>query len=219
MASVGVTTLDRPAAAPQTGEYDLGYHVIANPTFVAAITSVSTIFVSSAGSSAFMPVMSEMKRPRDYNKAVYLCSMSQQHHLVPSTRLPDPCLAHPSDNHNTVSVVTASYLAFSLVVYRWCGKWVASPSLGSAGPTIKKVSYGVAMVGLLVSACLYLHVAAKYLFVRILRRSVHLQRNTATHWAVWLGCTFGVAAVGFLLGSGVPIFSFLIALSGGNKSS
>lgn len=60
-----------------------------------------------------------------------------------------------------VSIVTASYLSFSLVVYRWCGQWVASPSLGSAGPVIKKVAYGIGLIGLLVSACLYLHVAAK----------------------------------------------------------
>lgn len=113
-----------------------------------------------------------------------------------------------------MSIVTASYLTFSLVVYRWCGKWVASPSLGSAGPTIKKVAYGIALIGLLVSACLYLHVAAKYLFVRILRRSRHLQRNTLVHWSVWLGCTTAVGAVGFLLGSGVPIFAYLIALAG-----
>lgn len=71
---VGVTTQDRPVAAPQTGDFDLGYHAIANPTFVAAITSVATIFCSGAGTSAFLPVISEMKKPRDYNKAVYLCS-------------------------------------------------------------------------------------------------------------------------------------------------
>ncbi|KUI70339.1 N amino acid transport system protein [Cytospora mali] len=118
---VGVTTQDRPVAAPQTGDFDLGYHAIAHPTFVAAITSVATIFCSGAGTSAFLPVISEMKKPRDYNKAVYLC----------------------------MSIVTASYLAFSLVVYRWCGKWVASPSLGSAGPTLKKVSYGIGLLGLL----------------------------------------------------------------------
>ncbi|ROW09263.1 hypothetical protein VPNG_05871 [Cytospora leucostoma] len=183
---VGVTTLDRPAAAPQTGDFDLGYHAIAHPTFIAAITSVATIFCSGAGTSAFLPVISEMKKPRDYNKAVYLC----------------------------MSIVTASYLAFSLVVYRWCGKWVASPSLGSAGPTLKKVSYGIGLLGLLVSACLYIHVAAKYLFVRILRNSVHLQKNSVVHWSVWLSCTFTMSAIGFLIGSGIPIFNYLLALAG-----
>lgn len=113
-----------------------------------------------------------------------------------------------------MALVTASYLTFSLVVYRWCGQWVASPSLGSAGPLIKKIAYGIGLPGLLVSACLYIHVAAKYLFVRILRDSVHLQRNSVVHWGVWLACTFAISAVGFLLGSGIPIFNYLLALAG-----
>ncbi|KAK9420693.1 putative Transmembrane amino acid transporter [Seiridium unicorne] len=183
---IGVTTRDRPAAAPQTGDFELGYRVIGNPTFVAGITSVSTIFCSGAGTSAFLPVISEMKRPRDYNKAVYLC----------------------------MGIVTASYLSFSLVVYRWCGQWVASPSLGSAGDLIKKVAYGIGLIGLLVSACLYIHVAAKYIFVRILRHSIHLQKNSVVHWSVWLSCTFGMSAVAFLIASGIPIFNYLLALAG-----
>ncbi|TDZ34835.1 N amino acid transport system protein [Colletotrichum spinosum] len=183
---VAVTQVARPAAAPQTGSFDLGYHVIGNPNFVTGITSVATIFCSGAGTSAFLPVISEMKRPRDYNKAVYLC----------------------------MGIVTASYLTFSLVVYRYCGRWVASPSLGSAGDTIKKVSYGVALTGLLVSACLYIHVAAKYLFVRLLRDSEHLQKNSIVHWSVWLACTFGMSVVSYLLASGIPIFNYLLALAG-----
>jgi amino acid transporter len=107
---VAVTTLDRPAAAPQTGDFELGYEVIGDPTFVAGIVASATIFVSSAGTSAFLPVISEMRKPKDFNKALYTC----------------------------MGVVQAAYLSFALVVYRWCGQWVASPSLGSAGPTIKK---------------------------------------------------------------------------------
>ncbi|RDW72884.1 hypothetical protein BP6252_06791 [Coleophoma cylindrospora] len=183
---IGVTVRDRPAAAPQTGNFDLGYHVIGSPTFVAGITASITIFLSSAGTSAFLPVISEMRRPKDYNKAVYLC----------------------------MGFVTASYLAFSVVLYRYCGQWVASPSLGSAGPTIKKVAYGIALIGLIVSACLYVHVSAKYLFVRILRNSKHLQSNTVVHWGTWLACTIGLSALSFILASAIPIFNYLLALVG-----
>ena len=49
-----------------------------------------------------MPVIAEMKNPKDYNKALLTC----------------------------MTILNASYLAFSLVVYRWCGAWVANPSLG-----------------------------------------------------------------------------------------
>lgn len=183
---IAVTTLDRPAAAPQTGPYELGYFVIAHPTFVAGITASATIFVSSAGTSAFLPVISEMRRPKEFRKALFVC----------------------------MGIVQSAYLAFSLVVYKWCGQWVASPSLGSAGPTIKKVSYGIGLIGLIVSATLYLHVAAKYLFVRILRNTRHLQKNTAVHWGTWLGCTFGLSSLSFILAEAIPIFNYLIALTG-----
>lgn len=184
---VAVTTRDRPAAAPATGDYELGYYVVpSGVTFAAGVVASTTIFVSSAGTSAFLPVISEMRNPKDYRKALFVC----------------------------MGIVTSAYLAFSLVVYRWCGQWVASPSLGSAGQTVKMVAYGVGLIGLIVSACLYLHVAAKYVFVRILRGSKHLQANTFVHWATWLSCTFGLAALAFVLAEAIPIFNYLIALTG-----
>jgi amino acid transporter len=60
------------------------------------------ILVSSAGSSSFIPVIAEMRNPKDYRKALYSC----------------------------MALINVCYLAFSLVVYKWCGKWVTSPSLG-----------------------------------------------------------------------------------------
>ncbi len=87
---VAVTTLDRPAAAPQTGDYELGYYVIAHPNFAAGIVASATIFVSSAGTSAFLPVVSEMRKPKEFNKALFVC----------------------------MGIVNAAYLAFSLVVYK-----------------------------------------------------------------------------------------------------
>ncbi|GAB1195593.1 hypothetical protein APSETT444_004854 [Aspergillus pseudonomiae] len=165
---IGVTTRDRPAAAPQEGPYELGFVAINNPGFAAGMVASCTIFVSSAGTSAFLPVISEMRNPKDYKKPLYFC----------------------------MTLVTTSYLAFSLVVYRWCGKWVASPSLGSAGQTIKMVSYGVALVGLIVSATLYLHA------------------NTVVHWGTWIASTVILGALSFILAEAIPIFNYLIALIG-----
>jgi hypothetical protein len=130
--------------------------------------------------------MSEMRNPREYAKAVNWC----------------------------MGIVTAAYLSFSLVVYRWCGKWVASPSLGSAGPTVKKIAYGVGLIGLCVSGALFVHVGAKYIFVRILRKSRHLQSNSVVHWSVWLGSVSLMTIVSFLIASGVPIFNYLLSLAG-----
>jgi hypothetical protein len=130
--------------------------------------------------------MSEMKNPRDYSKAVNWC----------------------------MGIVTAAYLSFSLVVYKWCGQWVASPSLGSAGPLVKKISYGIGLIGLCVSGALYVHVSAKYIFVRILRNSKHLQANSLVHWGTWFGSVASMSLISFLIASGVPIFNYLLSLAG-----
>lgn len=130
--------------------------------------------------------MSEMRNPKEYSKAVSVC----------------------------MGIVTAAYLSFSLVVYKYCGQWVASPSLGSAGPTVKKAAYGVGLIGLCVSGALFVHVSAKYAFVRILRRSKHLQANTAVHWGTWFGCVACMTIISFLIASGVPIFNYLLSLAG-----
>ncbi|SPO06523.1 related to neutral amino acid permease [Cephalotrichum gorgonifer] len=183
---IGVTLNERPAAAPQTGVFELGYHAFGVPSFMEGVSAAATIFASGAGTSAFLPVISEMRNPRDYKKALYAC----------------------------MSIVVASYLSFSLVVYRWCGQWVASPSLGSAGPTLKKVAYGIGLLGLLVTGCLYVHVSAKYIFVRILRNSKHLQANTVIHWGTWLCCTVCLSIIAFLIASAIPIFNYILGLAG-----
>jgi len=185
---IGVTQQSngRPAGAPKSGPFELGYFVIAHPTFSSGVTASATIFVSSAGPVAFVPVISEMRNPAEYNKALFTC----------------------------MGFVHCAYLVCALIVYKYCGTWVTSPSLGSAGATIQIVSYGIGFIGLLVSGALGLHIAAKYLFVRILRNTKHLQSNTLIHWGTWLSCTFGLSILAFFLSQAIPIFNYILALTG-----
>lgn len=85
--------------------------------------AVSTVVFSYCGSPAFLNVASEMRRPKDFSKAVVTCQ----------------------------SIVTAVYLTIGIVVWYYCGRYVSSPALGSAGPLLKRVSYGIALPGLFVS--------------------------------------------------------------------
>ncbi|KAK4943616.1 hypothetical protein LTR10_016911 [Elasticomyces elasticus] len=183
---VAVTQQDRPAAAPQTGDFDLGWTAIAYPGFVAGITASANIFISGSGSQMYLPVISEMRKPRDYRKACILAGI----------------------------LVGAMYLTFSLVIYRWCGQWLATPAFGSAGTLFKKISYGIALPGLVIGVGIYQHVAAKLIFVRILRNSSHLQANTAVHWTTWLGSNLILGVLGFIVAEAVPILNYLLGLAG-----
>lgn len=110
--------------------------------------------------------------------------------------------------------VVSSYLSLATVVYAYCGKWVTSPSLGSAGETIKIVAYGIALPGLIAVGIICVHVPAKSVFVRLLRGTHHLTENTFTHWAVWLACTTACGIMGWLLAEAIPFFTSLVSLIG-----
>lgn len=62
------------------------------------------------------------------------------------------------------ATVTSIYIAIGIVVYYFCGSYVASPALGSAGVTMKKVCYGLALPGLCVSTILLSHVSLAWVF-------------------------------------------------------
>lgn len=185
---IAVTIPDRPPAAPKTGDFDLGFSAYPpeGTKFAEAWAASLAIFASSANTSGFVPVISEMRKPNDFFKSVYVC----------------------------MTWITSSYLALAITVYAYCGKWVTSPALGSAGPTVKVVAYAVAIPGLIAGAMICVHVASKSLFVRALRGTHHLTENTRLHWLVWLTCTYGTGLAGWVLSEAIPFFSSLVSLIG-----
>ena len=52
------------------------------------------------------------------------------------------------------------------------------------------------------------------MFLRILRGSEHLSRNSLVHWGTWLGCTGGTAFISYIVASAIPNFGSLVALIG-----
>ncbi|EKJ76333.1 hypothetical protein NXS19_007004 [Fusarium pseudograminearum] len=184
--TVAVGVQDRPDLAPQDGVWKSDYKLFNTPTFAEAMSAIAAFIFAYCGTPVFFPIAAEMREPKHYKKSLILCQ----------------------------TVVTVVYVVVGIVVYYYCGTYVASPALGSAGKTIKKISYGLALPGLIVSATLYTHVPAKYAFVRILRGSKHLSANTFTHWAVWLSCTFGMAVIAYVIASGIPVFGGLVSLVG-----
>ncbi|GAA5865256.1 hypothetical protein JCM8547_008332 [Rhodosporidiobolus lusitaniae] len=92
------------------------------------------------------------------------------------------------------------------------GKWTASPALGTAGVLIKRIGYGIALPGLLFTACLFCHIPAKWLMVRLLRNSRHLSKKIRTHNLAWFSCTLGVNIGAYIIASAIPLFDGLVGL-------
>jgi hypothetical protein len=79
---------------------------------------------------------------------------------------------------------------------------------------LTSIILGVGLLGLLVTAILYVHVSAKYVFVRILRGTKHFQNPTWVHFSTWGACTVGLSAIAFLLAQSIPIFDYILGLAG-----
>ncbi|OQE18275.1 hypothetical protein PENSTE_c018G05243 [Penicillium steckii] len=184
--TIAVGVQDRPSSASQDGIWVSDYQITGSAPFSQSITAVSSLVFAYSGTPSFFSIAAEMRDPRQYTRSLLICQ----------------------------SVVTAVYLAIGCVVYYYCGSYVASPALGSAGPTVKKISYGFALPGLLVTTMLVIHLPGKYIFLRILHGSRHLTANTVTHWVVWLSCTFGITVIAYIIASAIPVFDNLVSLIG-----
>ncbi|KEF62009.1 uncharacterized protein A1O9_03581 [Exophiala aquamarina CBS 119918] len=183
--TIAVGVQDKPAAAPP-GPFKSNWKGVGDPTFESAISACSSIVFAWAGTPAFFQIASEMRVPEQYTRSLLLCQ----------------------------SVVATTYIVIGVVVYYYCGSFVASPALGSAGVLLKKICYGLALPGLCVSTLLFVHIAAKYVFVRMLRGSYHLTDPTFRHWATWLGCTLGATIISYIIASAIPVFGGLVSLIG-----
>lgn len=128
--TVAVGVQNRPPTAPQTGPWSSDYKIVSTPSFASAISAVSTLLFSFSGTPGFFSIISEMRNPKDYTRAMLICQ----------------------------TFVTVLYAVIGIVVYYYCGSYVASPALGSAGGLVKKICYGIALPGLIVTMTIVSHV-------------------------------------------------------------
>ncbi|RTE73128.1 hypothetical protein BHE90_012459 [Fusarium euwallaceae] len=74
MVTIGVGVQDHPDAAPP-GPWSSDFKLVGNPSFTAAASAISMFVLSYAGTPFFFPIVSEMRNPRHYTKALVLCQI------------------------------------------------------------------------------------------------------------------------------------------------
>lgn len=72
----------------------------------------------------------------------------------------------------SIAITTVLYLVIGGVVYAFCGQYISSPALGSAGPLMKKVCYGLAIPALGATLTIFVHVSARHVCVSCVTRSL-----------------------------------------------
>lgn len=175
-----------PAAAPKGEPIDKMIKAVSNSPYSTIATAIGTQVMSLAGTASFFTIHSEMAEQTKFNRALFLGQ----------------------------GVTVLNYIVISCIVYGKVGQYVASPALGSAGPLIKKVAYGISLPALFFACFWQAHIAGKYALVRILRGTKHLQSNSFIHWATWISMMLLVIVVGLVVASSIPFFDDLLGLTG-----
>jgi hypothetical protein len=153
-------------------------------TFATAFLSVSNIVFAYAGHVAFFSFISEMKNPKEFPKALVLLQVTD----------------------------TGMYFLVAMVVYAYGGDDVDSPALGSAGTTLGKVAWGLAIPTIIIAGVIYGHVASKYIYVRLFRGTKHMSKRTPLAVGSWLAITLTLWVIAWIIAESIPNFNDLLAL-------
>ncbi|KAJ5106930.1 hypothetical protein N7456_003605 [Penicillium angulare] len=149
-----------------------------------AFLAVCNIVFAYAAHVAFFGFMAELKDVRDFPKSLYLLQGTD----------------------------TVLYLITSAVIYRFAGVDVASPAVGSAGPLLKKVAYGLALPTILIAGVVNGHVASKYVYLRIFKDSDRIHKCDFVAVGSWIAIGAALWTIAWVIAEAIPVFGTLLSL-------
>lgn len=127
--AIAVGVQNGPSTVPQGWGSD--YKLVNKPSFTEGVSAVSTLLFACSATAGYFSIAAEMRDPQHFTRSLLISQLTS----------------------------TIVYLIVGVVVYYYCGSMVASPALGSAGALIKRISYGIALPGLVASTTIFLHVS------------------------------------------------------------
>lgn len=151
---------------------------------VSAFTGVTNIVFAYCAHVAFFGLISEMEDPREFPKS--LC-MLQTFEMV-------------------------FYCIAAMIIYHYVGPDVDSPALGSAGPILKKVAYGIAIPTIVGAGVVNGHIGLKYVYYRLFHKTGLMHRNDAKSVGTWIAIGVICWVIAFVIAESIPVFSDLLSL-------
>ncbi|KAH7490548.1 hypothetical protein ACKLNR_000050 [Fusarium oxysporum f. sp. zingiberi] len=186
IAAIGVTIIAtgiRASDAPEPANWSAWPKP--DVTFAQAFIALCNIFFAYSFSISQFSFMDEMHTPTDYMKAIWTLG----------------------------GIEIVIYTLTGALIYSFVGVDVKSPALLSAGHTVAKVAFGVALPVIFISGSINTTVAVRYIHGRIYENSIAKYINTPKGWISWLLLISIFTWVGFVIAEAIPFFSDLIAIT------
>ncbi|KZZ92835.1 Amino acid transporter, transmembrane [Moelleriella libera RCEF 2490] len=154
-------------------------------TFAEGFIAITNICFAYSFSMCQFSFMDEMHTPEDYLKSIWSLGL----------------------------IEIFLYTITGALVYSFVGADVKSPSLLSAGHTLSKIAFGVALPVIFISGSINTTVIGRYIHGRIYKNSVVRFINTTKGWVTWLAVISAITLAAFIIAEVIPFFSDLLSIS------
>ncbi|KAJ5231941.1 uncharacterized protein N7469_006529 [Penicillium citrinum] len=156
-----------------------------NLTFTEAFIAVSNIIFAYSFAMCQFSFMDEMHTPKDFVKSIWALGITE----------------------------IVIYTLTGALVYAFVGQSVESPALTSAGTTLSRVAYGIALPVIFISGSINTVVFGRLVHGRIFANSPIRFINTKMGWITWLAVITAATIIAFVIAEVIPFFNDLLSLS------
>lgn len=153
-------------------------------TFSSAFLSVTNIIFAYSFAVCQFSFMSELHTPKDYVKSIWALGL----------------------------IEIFIYTLTGALVYAFVGSGVSSPALLSAGFTVSRVAFGIALPVIFISGSINATVAGRFIIGRAFKNSPIRYTNTKAGWAVWIGILVIQIVIAWVIAEAIPFFSDLLGI-------
>ncbi|EDU41148.1 SdaC Amino acid permease [Pyrenophora tritici-repentis] len=153
-------------------------------TFYQAFLATTNIIFAYSFAVCQFSFMSEMHTPKDYVKSIWALGL----------------------------IEIFIYTLTGALIYAFVGQEVKSPALLSAGHTVSRVAFGVAMPVIFISGSINGTVVCRYIMDRVFANSPIRFVKDVRGWGVWIGLITITTVIGWIIAEAIPFFNALLGL-------
>jgi hypothetical protein len=156
----------------------------AETTFYEAFLATTNIIFAYSFAVCQFSFMSEMHTPKDYVKSIWALGL----------------------------IEIFIYTVTGALIYAFVGQGVKSPALLSAGDTVSRIAFGIALPVIFISGSINGTVVGRYIMDRAFPTSQIRFVSTPRGWAVWFCLITTITIIGWIIAEAIPFFNALLGL-------
>ncbi|KAF1845012.1 uncharacterized protein K460DRAFT_376538 [Cucurbitaria berberidis CBS 394.84] len=156
----------------------------ADTTFYEAFLATTNIIFAYSFAVCQFSFMSEMHTPKDYVKSIWALGL----------------------------IEIFIYTMTGALIYAFVGQDVKSPALLSAGDTVSRIAFGIALPVIFISGSINGTVVGRYIMDRAFPNSPIRYVQGVRGWGVWVALISVVTVIGWIIAEAIPFFNALLGL-------